>query len=124
MQCQLRSRSCFARPVEANNQNSRLLFDTKRLRIAAEERGQFVVENFYDLLTRRNAAKHSFPERFFFYAGNEFSGDLKIDIRFKQRHAHLAQRGIDVRLADDAMPTEIFENLLKFVAKLWKHSVI
>src|SRR5215471_3511579 len=124
MQCQLCSRRCFARPVEANNQNSRLLFETKRLRIAAEQRGQFVVKNFDDLLTRRNAAKHSFAERFFFYTGNEFSGDLKIDIRFKQRHAYLAQRGIDVRLADDAMPTKIFENLLKFVAKLCKHDVI
>jgi hypothetical protein len=54
------------------------------------------MNNFYDLLTGRNAAKHSFTERFLFYAGNEFPGDLKINIRFKERHAYLPQRGVDV----------------------------
>ena len=41
------------------------------------------MENFYDLLPRRDAAKHGFPERLFFYPGNEFLRDLKIDIRFQ-----------------------------------------
>ena len=68
----------------------------KRLRIPAEQRNQFAMKNFYNLLTGRNAAKHSFTERFLFYAGNEFSGDLKINIRFKQRHAHLPQGDVDV----------------------------
>jgi hypothetical protein len=79
------------------------------------------VENFYDLLTGRNAAKHTFAKRVLLYAGNEFSGDLKINIRFEQRHPNLAQRSVDVRLADNAVSTEVFENLLKFVAKLRKH---
>ena len=79
------------------------------------------MKNFYDLLTWRNAAKYSFSERFLFYPGNEFSSDLKINIRFKQRHANLTQCSVDIRLADNAVSTEVFENLLKFVAKLRKH---
>src|SRR5438552_18456321 len=96
----------------------------KRLRIPAEQRNQFAMKNFYDLLTRRNAAKHSFAERFLFYAGNEFSGDLKIDVGFKQCHANVAQCSVDVRFADNPVPTEFFENLLKLVAKLWNSDVI
>jgi hypothetical protein len=99
-----------------------VVFEAKRLCIAAEQRGQFVVKDFYDLLTGRNAAKHSFAERFLFYAANEFSGDLKIDVGFKQCQAHVAQCSVDVRLADNAVPTEFFENLLKLIAELWKHT--
>ena len=54
------------------------------------------MENFYDLLTWRDAAENGFAERLFFYAGNEFFGYLKIDIRFEQSQAHVTQRGVDV----------------------------
>src|SRR5499427_822443 len=36
------------------------IFQAKRLCVAAKQHRQFVVKNFYDLLTRRNAAKHTF----------------------------------------------------------------
>ena len=48
------------------------------------------MKNFYDLLTRRNAAKNAFSKRFFFNTCNEFFGDLKIDVGFKQGQPHLA----------------------------------
>src|SRR4029077_12031973 len=79
------------------------------------------MEDFYDLLTGRDAAENSFAKRFFFYPPDEFSGDLKIYIRFEQRQAHLTQRGVHVRFADDAVPTQILENFLKLIAELWKH---
>ena len=59
--CKLRSRSCFARAVEAHNQNPRFVFQTKRLRIAAEQGSQFVIKNFNDLLAGCNAAQNCFP---------------------------------------------------------------
>src|SRR5207245_577668 len=96
----------------------------KRLGIASEQCSQFVVENLYDLLSGRNTANNCFTQRFFLNTRNEFPGDLKIDIRFEQRQAHLAQRCVDIRLADYAMPSELFENFLKLVAKLWKHNLI
>src|SRR5438309_9442664 len=96
----------------------------KRLGIASEQCSQFVVENFYDLLSGRNTANNYFTQRFFLNTRNEFSGDLKIDIPFEQRQAHLAQRSVDIRLANYAMPSELLENFLKLVAKLWKHNLI
>src|SRR5438067_8248974 len=93
----------------------------KRRGIASKERSQLVVENFYDLLPWRNTANNCFTQRFLPDASNEFSCDLKIDIRFEQRQAHLTQSSVDIRFADNPMPTELFENFLKFVAKLWKH---
>src|SRR5262249_61143964 len=115
------SRSCVAGAVETDDQNARVTLETKRLRISAKQRGQFVVKNFDDLLTGYNATKDTFAERFLFYPGDEFSGDLKIDVRFKQRHAHLAQRSVDVRLTDNAVPAEVLENVLKLIAELRKH---
>ena len=94
------------------------------LRVAAEKRGQFVMKNFYDLLTGRDAAENSFAERFFFYPRDEFSGDLKIYISFEEREAHLTQRSVHVGFADNAVPTQVLENFLKLVAKLWKHGVV
>src|SRR6266581_2046374 len=82
------------------------------------------MKNFYDLLTWRDAAKNSFPERLFFYPPDEFSGDLKIYISFEEREAHLTQRSVHVGFADNAVPTQILENFLKLVAELWKHAVV
>src|SRR4029453_7972852 len=82
-----------------------------------------IVENFYDLLPGCDAAKHGFPQRLFLYLGNEFLCDLKIDIRFQQREAHLTQRGVDIRFANRAVAAQLFENLLQLVAELWKHRI-
>src|SRR5437773_2393312 len=79
------------------------------------------MENFYNLLTRRDAAENSFPERFFFDPRHESSGDLKVYIRFNQRQTHLAQCSVDVGFADNAVSTQVFENFLKLVAELLKH---
>src|SRR5919204_3772838 len=90
--------------------------------IASEQRGQFVMKNFYDLLAGRNAAKYGFSKRLFFDTCNELFGDLKIDISFEQSQPHLTQRGVDVRFADRAVSPQLFENILKFVGELGKHN--
>src|SRR5437762_10991403 len=119
-----RRRIRLAGPNKTNNQNTPLILEVKRREITYEQRSQLVMEDFYDLLTGRDAAENSFAERFCFYPPDEFSGDLKIYIRFEQRQAHLTQRGVHVRFADNAVPTQILENFLKLVAKLWKHAVV
>lgn len=80
------------------------------------------MENFYDLLTRCNAAKNGFSKRFLFNACNEFFGDLKIDVGFEQSQAHLPQGCVDVRFADRAVSTQLFEDVLKFVRELGEHA--
>jgi hypothetical protein len=79
------------------------------------------MENFDDLLPRRNAAKNGFSKGFLFDAPNEFLGDLKIDVCLEQSEAYLAQRGIDVRFVDRAVSTKVFEDVLELVRELRKH---
>jgi hypothetical protein len=81
------------------------------------------MKNFYDLLTWRDAAKNSFPERLFFDLRDEFFGDLKIYICFKQRQTHLSQGGFNIRFTERAMAAQFLENFLKLFAELWKHHV-
>ena len=99
------------------------LAEIKRRGVAAEQDRQFSVENLNDLLARRNASEHRFAKRFFFDSGDEFFGDVKIDIGFEQRETNLAQRGIDVLLVDFSVTAEILKDLLQLVAQLRKHEV-
>src|SRR2546427_8402235 len=98
-----------------------LVLESKWRGIASEQRSQFLVENFYNLLTRRDAAENSFPERFFFDPRDESSCNLKVYIRFNERQTHLAQCSVDVGFANNAVPTQVLENILKLVAELRKH---
>src|SRR5262252_2596541 len=82
------------------------------------------MENLNDLLAGCDAAKNSFSKRLLFNAGDEFFGDLKIDIGFEQSQSHLSQRGVDVRFADRAVSTQVSEDILKFVGELRKHNQI
>ena len=97
------------------------LAEIKRRGVAAEQDRQFIVENLNDLLARRNASEHRFAKRFFFDSGDEFFGDVKIDIGFEQRETDLAQRSINIFLADLSVTAEILENLLQPIAQLRKH---
>src|SRR5258708_23774920 len=97
------------------------LAEIQRRSVAAEQDRQFVVENLNDLLAGRDAAEHCLTERFLFDAGYEFFGDFKIDIGLEQREPDLAQRGIDILLADFSVTAEILENLLQPTAELRKH---
>ena len=116
-------RSCFAGAVQSDDQNSARFAELKRRRIAAEQDRQFIVKNLNDLLTGRDAAQHGFAQRFFFDACDEVLRDLKIDVGFEQRQPHLAQRGVDVLLADFSVTAEVLKDLLQFVAQLRKHSL-
>src|SRR5207253_8023215 len=80
------------------------------------------MKNFYDLLTWRNAAKNSFPERHLFDLRDESFGDLKIYICFNQRQTHVSQGGFNIRFTERAMAAQFLENFLKLFAELWKHS--
>src|SRR2546421_10055058 len=93
----------------------------ERSGIATEQDRQFVIENLNDLLTGGDAAQDRFAQRLVFHARDEIFRDLKIDIRFEQREPDLAQRGIDVLLADFSATAEILENLLQLIAQLRKH---
>src|SRR4029077_5745389 len=97
------------------------LAEIQRRGIATEQDRQFIVENLNDLLAGRDAAQNGFAKRFLFDLSDKFLGNLKIDISLEQREPDLAQRGLDVLLADLPMAAEIFEDLLQLVAKVREH---
>ena len=78
----------------------------------AEQRDQFVVNDFNNLLPWLHAGEHLLAEGFFLHAGNEPLGHLEIYIRLQQRQAHFAQGFGDILLGDFAQPTQVFERAL------------
>ena len=108
----------------AHHQAKRLVEAARQVEVAAlgaEQRNHLVVDDFDDLLPGLDAGDHLFAERLILHAGDELLGDLEIDIRIEQRHAHLAQRLGDVRFADLAEAPQVSEGLLKFIAESVKH---
>src|SRR5437588_1695117 len=95
--------------------------EIERRGMTAQQDRQFVVENFNDLLTGRDAAQNGFAKRFVSDPRDEFLCNLKIDIGLEKRQSDLPQRGVDVRLADFSVAAEILENLLQLIAELRKH---
>ncbi len=120
----LRSRGRFAGAIQPDNQNSTRFAEIERRGVAAEQDRQFVIKNLNDLLTGRDATQHGFAKCFFLDPGNEFFCDLKIDISLEQRQPHLAERGVDVHLADRPVAAKILKDLLQLVTQLRKHLVL
>src|SRR5207247_6149368 len=77
----------------------------------------------HEILSQLDTAKTSFAERYYFNSREESTSYLKIYISFEQCQAHLTQRGVDISFAERAVPTQLFEDILKLVAELWKHDL-
>jgi hypothetical protein len=81
------------------------------------------VKYFYDLLAGRYATQHFLAQCFFFNPRDKVFCDLEIDIGFEERETDLAQRIVNVRLADRPVTTQVLKNVLKLIAELGKHLV-
>jgi hypothetical protein len=53
--------------------------------------------------------------------GGEILDDGEVHVGLEQRHAHLAQGGIDLRLAEHAAPGEFLEYFLQAIGQGFKH---
>ena len=119
---QLGGRGRFSRAVEADHHDPARLVELERFGVATEQRRQLVVEDFDDLLSRRDAAQHLLPERLLAHARDERLGHLEVHVRLQQREAHLTHRVGDVGLADRAVAPQVLEDALELVAELGKHT--
>ena len=79
----------------------------------AEQFHQFVVDDLDDLLAGLDALDDLLADGLGLDALDEIAGDLEIDIRLEQRHAHLAQGIGDVGLGDFAEAAQVFERVLE-----------
>ena len=108
----------------AHHQAERLGEAARQVEVAAlgtEQRNHFIADDFDDLLSGLDAGDDLLAERFFLHAGDELLGDLEIDVRIEQGHAHFAQRLGDVRFADLAESPQVPEGFLEFIAESVKH---
>jgi hypothetical protein len=80
------------------------------------------VEDFDDLLPGSDTPQHLLAQSFVFDPSNELLGDSEVNVSLEQGHANFAESVGYVLFADAAVPTEIFEDLLKFVRKTGKHT--
>ena len=87
----------------------------------AEQFDHFVVHMFGELLARRHAVDHIGPHRLLAHTADEILYHLKMDVRFQQRHADIAQRVLNIFLRKFSVPAEIFEGFLKGLTEFGKH---
>src|SRR5262245_8636925 len=80
------------------------------------------MKNLNDLLAWSDTAQHFFSERLCFNPSDKILRDLKINVSFQKGEAHLPKSINNVCFTDCAMPAQIFENILKLVAELRKHT--
>jgi hypothetical protein len=74
---------------------------------AAEQLDQLGVHDLHDLLGRRQRRQHVLPDRLFLDAIDEGADDLEVDVGLQERHAHLAERLLDVVLGQAAAPPSL-----------------
>ena len=77
---------------------------------AAHQRGQLLVDDLDDLLPRRETVQNVLPHGLFADAGHKVLDDFVADVRFQQRHAHLAHGQADILLADAALAAQVLEH--------------
>jgi hypothetical protein len=79
------------------------------------------VDNFDQLLARRQALEDILSQGLFFDPLYKAFGDFEVDIGFKQRTADLAQSFVNIALSNSPLPAERAEYVVKAFAKSVKH---
>jgi hypothetical protein len=101
--------------MKSDQHNASRRREHQRLSVASEQRGKLVVEDFDNLLTRRNASEHFLTERFFAHSRDKIFGYLIVNVRFQQSQTDLPKRVGNVALRNGPVATEVLENVLKAV---------
>ena len=119
---ELAAGSCFARAVQSAHEDAgRTAGEIQRRVLRAEQRHQFVIDDFDDLLAGLHRLNHFRAQRLLLHTLDEIARDLEVHIGVEQRHAHLAQRVADVALGNFPKPAQVFENLLQLVGQAVEH---
>ena len=120
---QLRGRRRLARALQAHQHDDggRVRCHGQPMPAAAQQLDQLVVNNFHHLLRWRQRFEDILTDRFLAHAVYEPAHDLEVDVGLQQRHADLAQRLLDVVLAQPAAPAEAVEDRLQSCAQGVQH---
>ena len=111
----------FAGAVEAANEDAGGRVEIERGLVAAEQQGEFVVEDFDDLLAGFDRLEDVLADGLGLDACDEVLGDAKLDIRFEQGDADLAQGVGNVFFGDAAHSAQVAEGFIETVGEGGEH---
>jgi hypothetical protein len=114
----------LARAVQSTDQDAGGRVEVEWLLVAAKQAGEFVVEDFDDLLARFDRLEDFGAERLVLHLGDEILGDAEFDVGFEQGDADFAQRVGDVLFGDVAESAEFAERVVEAVGEAGKHGKI
>ena len=80
---------------------------------AAEQLDELAVDDLHDLLGRGERRQNVLSHGLVLHAVDEGTDHLEVDVRLEERHAHLAQRLLDVLLRQPAAAAELVEDGLQ-----------
>ena len=93
----------------------------QRLGVLAEHGGELVANDLDDLLVGRKLQHDFGADRFLANVGEQFVGDVDVDVAFEQGFANFGQRGVQVLFGELALAAKILKGALKFFGEVFKH---
>ncbi len=103
----------FAGALQADNEPDRRRARTElRFRFAAEQVGEFVAHDFYDLLIGRELQQNFLAEGFFADVGDEFVGDAEVYVAIEKRFANFGEAGVEMLVGELALAAHVLEGAL------------
>jgi hypothetical protein len=93
----------------------------QRTGIAAHHRDEFAMDNFDESLAGSKASLHLFAERACAHSIDKRLDHRNRNIRFQQRHPYLAQRVLDIVVAQPALAAQSRCGLAETFAQILKH---
>src|SRR5487761_1013262 len=89
----------------------------------AEKFGQFVANDFDDLLIGRKLEKDFGAKGLFADVRDDFVNDAEIDVCVEKGFANLREAGVEMLFGDFALAAKILERALEFVGEIFKHGL-
>ena len=119
----LRGSCRLARALQTDQKyhNRRLCLQIQRFMDVAKQSREFVMDNLYERLARRQAFTNLFPDHALPDAFDERPDDGQCDVGFEESEPDLTQRILDIGLAQSTLTAQIACGLCQAVGEVVKH---
>ncbi len=103
----------FAGALQADDEPDRRRARAElRFRFAAEQVGELVAHDFYDLLIGRELQQNFLAEGLFADVGDEFVGDAEVYVAIEKRFANFGEAGVEMLVGELALAAQVLEGAL------------
>ena len=112
---QLRAGRGLAGAVQPHHHDSGRVRQIQPHGVPAQQGGDFITENFDDLLSGLDGFEHFLPHRPFLHAADEFPGHAKLHVRLQQSQPDVAQGVCNIFLGNFAQAAQPPERVIQFI---------